>query len=318
MTTEGTLVSVIVPTLNCAATIERCLCSLKAQTYPHIEIIVVDNHSDDGTAQAAAQYATVLQAGPERSAQVNFGARHARGSYLYRIDGDFELDPGVVAACVAAVKEDDLDAIAVPNRSLGDSYWAHVRALERDTYLDDSLIVAARFWTREAFEAVGGFDESLVSCEDLDLHNRLLDAGLKVGRITPGEVHLGEPDSLRAYAVQSFYYGPSVLRYLRKHPRRGTRQMVPLRPSYIRHRKMLACRPRLLLGLIVLKVIQYTAAVAGILAQGFGMADTKGRLAPYAVAALSLVLVASWALANSLPIWVSSCPPRELQLLCCW
>ena len=293
------LVSVIIPTHNSAATIEQCLRSVQAQTYPNIEIIVVDNNSDDGTPQIAAEYARVLQAGPERSAQINHGARHARGTYLYRIDGDFDLDSAVIAACVEAVEQDDLDAVAVPNRSSGESYWAQVRTLERDTYLDDSLIVAARFWKRSVFEAVGGFDESLVACEDYDLHTRLLDQGYKVGRVAPIEIHLGEASSLWAYAAQSFYYGPSVLRYLRKHPHRGARQMFPLRSAYVRHWRMLARHSHLLPGLVVLKVVQYIAATVGILAQELGLAN-KGRLSPNAIAALVLVLIALLGLTGSL------------------
>jgi glycosyltransferase involved in cell wall biosynthesis/uncharacterized membrane protein len=299
-TSTRPLVSVIIPTHNCAATIEQCLSSVQAQTYPNIEIIVVDNNSDDGTPQIAAEYARVLQAGPERSAQINHGARHARGTYLYRIDGDFDLDPAVIAACVEAVERDDLDAVAVPNRSSGESYWAQVRTLERDTYLDDSLIVAARFWKRSVFESVGGFDESLMACEDYDLHIRLLDQGYKVGHVAPIEIHLGEADSLWAYAAQSFYYGPSILRYLRKHPHRGARQMFPLRSAYVRHWQMLARHSRLLPGLVVLKVVQYIAAAVGILAHELGLAN-KGRLSPNAIAALVLVLIALLGMIGSLP-----------------
>jgi uncharacterized membrane protein/glycosyltransferase involved in cell wall biosynthesis len=309
------LVSVIVPTHNCAATIEQCLSSVQAQTYPHVEIIVVDNNSDDGTPQIAAEYAQVLQAGPERSAQINHGARHARGTYLYRIDGDFDIDPAVIAACVEAVEQDDLDAVAVPNRSSGESYWAQVRTLERDTYLDDSLIVAARFWKRSVFEAVGGFDESLVACEDYDLHIRLLDQGYKVGRVTPVEIHLGEANSLWAYAAQSFYYGPSILRYLRKHPRRGVRQMFPLRSAYVRHRQMLARHSRLLPGLGVLKAVQYIAAAVGILAHELGLAN-KGRLSPNAIAALVLVLIALLGLTGSLSHFGIQMGAAESAVVC--
>lgn len=307
MTTDLLLVSVIIPTRNCAATIERCLRSVQAQTYPNIEIIVVDNNSDDGTAQiaaeclSAAERAQVLQAGPERSAQVNYGARHARGTYLYRVDGDFELAPGVIEACVVAIERDDLDAIAVPNRSRGESYWAQVRALERDTYLGDALIVAARFWKRSAFEAVGGFDESLVACEDYDLHNRLLEQGYRVGRTVPAEIHLGEADNLWANAAQSFYYGPSILRYLRKHPHRGARQMFPLRAAYVRHWQTLVRHPHLLLGLAVLKAVQYTAAMAGILAWSLGLASKQGWLMPNAMTGLVLVLIELWGLVSLLP-----------------
>ena len=306
MTNQPPLVSAIIPTLNCADTIERCIASVRAQTYPHVEIIVVDNDSTDGTAQIAAeglrtsQGAKVLRKGPERGAQLNYGAREARGEYLYRIDGDFVLDPGVISACVEALQHGELDAIAVPNRSVGDGYWARVRALERDTYLDDPLIVAARFFRRTAFEDVGGFDETLVACEDYDLHNRLLQKGYRVGRVAPVELHLGEANSLRAYAVQAFYYGPSVWRYLRKHPRRGMRQMSPLRGAYLRHWHTLARHPQLLLGLVTLKLVQYTAAAVGILAQGLGLPGKGDRPAPTQLAVLALVLTALWGLARSL------------------
>jgi uncharacterized membrane protein len=241
-----------------------------------------------------------LQVGPERSTQFNYGVRHARGTYLYRIDGDFQLDPNVITACVELIERDSLDAVAVPNRSVGESYWAQVRALERDTYLDDSLIVAARFWKRSAFEAVGGFDESLVSCEDYDLHNRLIAQGYKVGRVTPVETHLGEASSLWTYAAQSLYYGPSALRYLRKHPQRGMRQMFLLRPAYLRHWQTLTRHPDLLFGLVVLKVVQYTAAAAGIVAHGLGFTHPAGRLSPNVIAALVLVLAAVWGLIDAL------------------
>ncbi|HUV83592.1 MAG TPA: glycosyltransferase family A protein [archaeon] len=67
------LVSVIVPTRNSASTIEMCLRSIKKQTYLDIEIIVVDNYSEDGTTEIAKEYGTmVFNKGSERCAQVNF------------------------------------------------------------------------------------------------------------------------------------------------------------------------------------------------------------------------------------------------------
>ena len=57
MSNDPRLVSVIIPTYNNGATIERCLRSVRAQTYAAVEIIVVDNSSRDGTPQLAAPYA---------------------------------------------------------------------------------------------------------------------------------------------------------------------------------------------------------------------------------------------------------------------
>ena len=295
------LVSIIIPTKNSAAYLERCLESIKAQTYPEIEIIVVDNHSSDATREISARFGTVIRGESERSAQFNQGAKHAHGDYFYRVDGDFELEPGVVEACVAAIEKEGADILAVPNRSAGGSYWARVRQLERETYLDDDLIVAARFWRREAFEAVGGFDESLVSCEDYDLHNRMIKGGFKLGRIKPCEIHLGESDSLWEHTKKSFYYGPSAWRYMRKHPDQGVKQMFPLRVSYWRHRRELFKHPRELLGLILLKKAQYGAAGLAILLSWFGLLDDTGRFSSASFGGLIILLASMVALLNVLP-----------------
>jgi glycosyltransferase involved in cell wall biosynthesis/uncharacterized membrane protein len=295
------LVSIIIPTRNCAGTIERCLQSVRAQTYPNIEIIVVDNFSTDGTVEIAERFARVLQVGPERSVQFNAGAHEAKGKYLYRIDGDFELAPGIVAACMDTIEQGGFDSVAVVNRSTGDSFWAQVRKLERDTYQDDPLIVAARFWKCSIFEAVGGFDETLVACEDYDLHNRLVLKGYKIGRVNMEETHLGEAGNLWAYASQSFYYGPSALSYVRKHPRRGAAQMFPLRASYLRHWRSLIRQPKLFLGLVVLKIVQYCSAAAGILVDWAGLRDSSGRLFSGGITYLALVMLALLGLVSVLP-----------------
>lgn len=76
------LVSVIVPTRNSEATVGRCLESIIKQNYSNVEIIVVDNYSDDRTRQIAEKYgAKIYLKGPERGAQVNFGVKKALGRY---------------------------------------------------------------------------------------------------------------------------------------------------------------------------------------------------------------------------------------------
>ena len=71
---EQPLVSVVVPTRNNARTIRPCLQSVRDQTYPHVELIVVDNDSTDETFDVATELADVaLTGGPERSAQRNLG-----------------------------------------------------------------------------------------------------------------------------------------------------------------------------------------------------------------------------------------------------
>jgi len=89
-------VTVVVPTRNAARTLAACLESLRAQTAP-CRTVVVDNGSTDGTVTIAEQGAdVVLHAGPERSAQRNYGARTYPAAIVGFIDADMVLAPTVV------------------------------------------------------------------------------------------------------------------------------------------------------------------------------------------------------------------------------
>lgn len=261
------LVSIIVPSFNSAATIGRCLQSLKKQTYKRIEIIVVDRDSTDGTKKIAKRYTSlVYNVGPERAAQVNAGARKAKGTYLYRVDSDFIVDPGVVSQCVATCEDCHLDGVAVHNTSSeGLGFWAEVRKFERNTYIDDSLIVAVRFFSRKSWETIDGFDETLYGPEDYDFHNRFIKADFKWGRITAQESHLGEPKSIKDIWQKHFFYGKQMVPYFTKHPAHALLQFNPIRTSFFRHFRIILRHPILLSGLVVMTVVKFTAGGLGFL-----------------------------------------------------
>lgn len=262
------LVSIIIPAYNSEKFIEKCLQSVKRQTYKNIEVIVVDNNSTDRTKKIAKKYADkVLNKGPERAAQVNCGAENAKGEYLYRVDSDFVLEPKVVEQCIEKCEKENLNGIAVHNTSAeGLGFWAEVRKFERNTYLNDDLIVAVRFFTKKAWKKIGGFDETLYGPEDYDFHNRFVEAGFKYGRIEAIERHLGEPRSLKDIWRKHYFYGKQMVKYFRKHPRLATRQFNPVRKSYLRHLKLLISRPLILVGLIVYTLTKFTAGGLGFIA----------------------------------------------------
>ena len=209
------LVSVIVPTKNSARTIGRSLSSVRGQSYPRIELIVVDGGSTDGTPEIAAKFADkVTKAGPERSAQRNYGAKISSGAYLLFLDSDMILSPRVIEECVGAA-EKGLDALYIPERIVGSGFWIKVRDFERSFYTG-TVIDAVRFVRRELFEGVGGFDESLTGPEDWDLDRRLRRAGARVGVISSPLYHdEGEFDMGRYFAKKS-YYAEGFSRYAEK------------------------------------------------------------------------------------------------------
>ncbi len=260
------LVSVVVPTRNSATFLSTCLESIACQTYPCIEVVVVDNHSTDATPEIARSFTrAVYTYGPERSAQRNMGTRATHGSYVVFIDSDMVLSSQVVECCVQAISGDPAaTGVYIPERSVGAGFWALCKALERSCYVGDDTIEAARFFDRAAFEAVGGYDETLTAAEDWDLSQRIARMG-SLRRVDTYISHLEGRLTLREAMQGKFYYGKSIGRYLRKRHASTGKQLPIVRPAFLRHWRRFVAQPKLAVGMVVLRVCEYTAGAAGLI-----------------------------------------------------
>lgn len=261
----STLVSVIVPTRNSAEFLELCLQSVRAQSHADLELIVVDNSSSDDTPSIARRYAdTVLTAGPERSAQRNRGAGLARGAYLCFVDSDMVLEADAIDQCVRQVQTDpDCAGVIIPEVSTGEGFWARCKALERSCYLGDDAIEAPRFFTRAAFDAAGSFDEALIGGEDWDLARRIREVGA-ICRVPATINHLEGRLTLTETMRSKFYYGQTMVRYVRKHSAGSVMgQLSPLRGAYLRHWQRLLRDPVHLSGFAVMKACELGAGALG-------------------------------------------------------
>jgi GT2 family glycosyltransferase len=130
-------------------------------------------------------------------------------------------------------------------------------------YHEDDLNIAVRFIKKEIFDKVGYFDESLVASEDYDLHNRIVAAGYKVGRIKSKEIHLGEPKSIMEIIRKHYYYGTTLHAFLSKNHEKGLKQLSPLRPAYAKHWKEFVLHPITALGFVVYQIVRYPSAILG-------------------------------------------------------
>jgi glycosyltransferase involved in cell wall biosynthesis len=256
------LVSVIIACKNNQEYIAQSLESVKNQTYTNWELIIVDNFSTDGTFEIAKQYTDqVYQLGPERSTQFNYGFTKSKGELIYRIGAEFRLEPDVIQKCVDKIA-DGYDALAIHNRSVGDSIWAQVRYLERESYKNDDTVVAVRFFKREVFATVNGFDENLVANEDFDLHNRIVDAGYKWSHVDATEDHLGEPKNLGEVWNKFYYYGKTMGNYMSKY-KNHRKHVRLLRPSYRIFYKELLKSPKLFIAFWIYMATKMLAGVSG-------------------------------------------------------
>lgn len=107
---EQGLVSIIVPVYNVKDYLRQCLDSLLGQTYTHLEIIIVDNGSTDGSGDICEDYVQqdtrckVIHRphGYVVSFPRNTGLSEARGEYCFFVDSDDWLEPDAVENCVLA------------------------------------------------------------------------------------------------------------------------------------------------------------------------------------------------------------------------
>ena len=267
------LVSAIIPTFNSSSTLEVCIKSVKAQTYPNVEIIVVDNYSVDETRKIAESLgAKTLIIGPERSAQMNHGVLEAKGEYILRIDSDMILDENIIVKCLELCHR-GADAIVLPvlpHPSILNNFWVKCRMLEQKMLLDDMVNVAPRFIKRSVFLSVGGYDETIVAWEDYDLHNRLIKSGCRVSLLQDSALwHLGEASSLREVVVRMVKYGKtgSLGLFAKKHGLSGLKQISIVRPSFIRHRNYFFSDPVHFVGILVMKIVQTVTVALSALAR---------------------------------------------------
>jgi glycosyltransferase involved in cell wall biosynthesis len=278
MTELKPLVSVIVPTRNSSRYLSQCLQSIKDQDYGNIELIVVDRYSSDSTVAIAQSFdATVLSAGPERSAQVNCGACGSRGDYLFRVDSDFKLESSVVSECVN-LADSGADAIVVHNTADQVGWLSKVRKFEVDMYkfsLDHS---AARFISRDAFFTIGGYNENLTAGEDYDFQNRITALGFQTLFCHAEAVHLDEPLRLSLLLRKYFAYGRDFPKFNQQNAERSKTQLAFFRKDFFRHWKTLMGHPFLTVQLSIYHSLKY-------LAGGLGYVSTKFWPPPVAASA---------------------------------
>ncbi len=151
MAQEPPLVSVTVPTYNCARTLPLCLRSVLDQGYPRLELIVVDGHSRDGTVAVAREMgARVLLCDGKLLAARALGVREARGEFVLMLDADQVLKPGAIARAVALAQAGPYDMLVLEEESF------NRRWLVPRLYAASKAIVNARFQGQGGFDPVRG------------------------------------------------------------------------------------------------------------------------------------------------------------------
>ncbi len=187
------LVSFIIPCYNDGIYLEDAIASCRNQTYKNIEIIIVDDGSDDLdtlayleklSTEVDIKIITGRHAGP--SAARNLGIRNASGIYIFPLDSDDKIAPSLIEKAVSVLeKHPEVGFVYSLAEKFGEvnGKW-DLPAFHISNFVWDNLIFNAALYRKADWEAVGGYDEGLVhGNEDHDLWLSFVKNGLTPYRI---------------------------------------------------------------------------------------------------------------------------------------
>jgi GT2 family glycosyltransferase len=180
------IVSVIIPTYNRWPLVGDAIDSVLAQSYGDFEVIVVDDGSTDYTVQQLSGFGSRLRVLQQRnrgvSAARNLAARQARGKYLAFLDSDDLWLPEKLEIQTVFMEQNpsvqicQTEEVWIRNGVRVNPKSKH-RKPSGDIFLPSLELClvspSAVMLTRELFERIGGFDETLPVCEDYDLWLRI-------------------------------------------------------------------------------------------------------------------------------------------------
>lgn len=215
-------VSIIIPTFNNEKYIRDCLRSLFQQNYNKDawEILVVDNGSSDRTLEIARGYSCKIieKCVGTISSSRNAGAAQSKGDILAFIDSDCIAPPNWLKEAIELLDKSGAGAVGAEYSLPTDTTW-----VERTWYLNttrrkvdgetDWLPSCNLIVLRQYFERVGGFNEKLVTTEDVDFSHRIRALGAKIiSNPKLSVIHLRNSKSVKEFFEKERWRGMGVLK----------------------------------------------------------------------------------------------------------
>lgn len=185
---KKSLVSIIIPVYNREATLPRLFSSLKSIQYRPIEIIFVDNKSNDQSFILCKEFAKeqdvdfIIKTYTEQKQGAcscrNHGLKKSTGEYVYFFDSDDEISPEYITEMMNLVKQ-NTDMVCCPscmffpngNSKKRDFYCSHRPSIQICTSF---LATQGMFFRKSFLQKIGGWDERISRWNDWELGIRAL------------------------------------------------------------------------------------------------------------------------------------------------
>lgn len=236
------LLSIIIPHYNGSSHLLTCFAALRRQTYPHLEIILVDNGSSDDSVALTRQNfpeVIVIELGQNLglTGAINRGIAQARGDVLVPLNNDTEVDPnwaralvnrlaafpeaGIVACKMRLFSERDKihsagDGFGTDGIPINRGVWqTDTGQFDGDTYIFGGCGGAVAY-RRAMLNDIGLFDEDLfMYLEDVDLNWRAQLAGYKAV-FAPDAIVYHRLSATGGGEIASYYTGRNTIFVLAK------------------------------------------------------------------------------------------------------
>lgn len=267
------LVSVNIPTYNSERTLEECLHSVKNQTYPYIEIIIIDSYSKDRTLEIAKDYGAQVFFADSLSEARKVGIKNSRGKYIFFLDSDQYIESKVIQKCLIECEKNGHDAITLFEKSLIEKNTFVEKIIAYDKWLfhsqedDDAIYGTAipRFFKAYLFENIT-WPKGLLGFEHNIIYHEVAKQDANVKFIKDLHIYHHEVGSFSKVFKKFYRYGHSYIPALGQDRKLVFFHSMPRRIYFT---KKAFDKPLYLVGLFVLYFIKIFAAGIGIISYVF-------------------------------------------------
>jgi len=176
MLSQKPLVSIILPTYNGSSYIKESIKSCLEQTYPHIELIIIDDGSTDNTAQKIQLFNDPrlkyihLDQNQGHIAALNKGFAEAKGAYLTWTSDDNYYDTNAIQMMLEELTASKVDFVYTKYFVIDEMGTIRRKGrTEKPSYLDiDNCVGGCFLYTRRVYETVGDFNKEAFLAEDYE------------------------------------------------------------------------------------------------------------------------------------------------------
>lgn len=276
---EHPLVSINIATYNSQSTLERCLDSVKNQTYGNIEIIIMDSHSKDKTLEIAKSFGARIVFAPTLALARKAGSEESNGEYIFILDSDQSLDSDVIERCVSACENEGYDGVTLFEKSLiiKNTFVEKVIAYDKEIFHslhdDDSLWGTAipRFFRASLFKKIEFQKNPPITFEHTIIHHKMIEMGAKI-KFVDAYIWHQETATVKEVARKFFRYGYYYVPAFKFNKAIAIHHSLPRR-TYFHYSAFR--NPVLFIGLFFLYFVKASSAALGAFVYLFSVKNAK-------------------------------------------